>query len=171
MIFLLKHSNCTTVVLVMTLLKFWWKVLRNFSLEMKDLMKWPIIPLPPQKVSLLCVILRTSLTKKSWITTRVVSDNISGSTPVLYLLHGVKLWFKSIFRSQFTILRVRLLQASASMLWQLCHNASDYNFIENSEFTWKWVATPIWSYSIVFNENSIGTVIAALILTLGVDGP
>ena len=33
------------------------------------------------------------------------------------------------------------------------------------------VATPIWSDSIVFNENRIASVIAALTLTLSVNGP
>ena len=32
------------------------------------------------------------------------------------------------------------------------------------------VATPFWSNSIVFNEISIATVVAALTLTLGVNG-
>ena len=35
----------------------------------------------------------------------------------------------------------------------------------------KKVATPFWSDSIVFNENRIASIIAALMLTLGVNGP
>ena len=43
--------------------------------------------------------------------------------------------------------------------------------IENISVTWKWVAIPFWSTSIVFNENRITSVIAELRLTLGVNRP
>ena len=40
-------------------------------------------------------------------------------------------------------LRVGLHQASASMLRQLCDDASDTVLIENNGAAWEWVATPI----------------------------
>ena len=50
-------------------------------------------------------------------------------------------------------LRVRayLHQVSASMLRQLRDDSSDSVLIANNEVAWKWVATLIWSDSIVFN--------------------
>ena len=45
---------------------------------------------------------------------------------------------------------------------QLCNDASNSVPIENNGVTWKWVVTLSWSGSIVFNENSIARVIAAL---------
>ena len=68
-------------------------------------------------------------------------------------------------------LRARLHQESASKLRQLCDDACDSVFIENSGVARKWVATPFWSDSIVFNENRIASVIAAFTLTLGINGP
>ena len=75
-----------------------------------------------------------------------------------------------VYIKQWSI-RVRLHQASASMLRQLCDDACNFVFIENSGVAQKWVATPFWSDSIVFNENRIASVITALMLTLGVNGP
>ena len=57
------------------------------------------------------------------------------------------------------------------MLRQLSNDASNIVLIENNGATRKWVVTPIWSNYIVFNENSIASVIAALMLTLGINGP
>ena len=57
------------------------------------------------------------------------------------------------------------------MLRQLCDEACNSVFIENSGVAQKWVATPFWSDSIVFNENRITSLIAALTLTLGINGP
>ena len=54
---------------------------------------------------------------------------------------------------------------------QLWDDTTDTVLIEYNGVTRKWVAIPIWSNSIVFNENSIASIIAALSLTLGVDGP
>ena len=68
-------------------------------------------------------------------------------------------------------LRDHIHQASVSMLQQLCDDASDTVLIENNGVTQKWVATPIWSDSTVFDENIIASVIAELSLTLGVNGP
>ena len=52
---------------------------------------------------------------------------------------------------------------------------SDTAVIEHNGVTPKWVPTPFcnpfWSDSIVFNQSSIASVIAALMLTLGVNGP
>ena len=48
------------------------------------------------------------------------------------------------------------------MLQQLCYDASDTVLIENNGVARKWVATPFWSYSIVFNENTIASIIAEL---------
>ena len=50
-------------------------------------------------------------------------------------------------------------------------NAYDSVLIENSGVPWKWVANPFWRDSIVFNENRITSVIAALTLTLSINGP
>ena len=68
-------------------------------------------------------------------------------------------------------LRAHIHQVSASMLQQLCDDATDTVLIENNGVAQKWVATPIWSDSIVFYENIIASVIAELSLTLGVNGP
>ena len=46
---------------------------------------------------------------------------------------------------------------------QRCNEASDTALIENNGVTPKWVATPFWSDSIVFNENSITSIIAELL--------
>ena len=67
--------------------------------------------------------------------------------------------------------RVRLHQASASRLRPLCDDASDSVLIEINGDTWKWVANPFWSDSTVVNENRIASIIVALTLTLGVNGP
>ena len=58
--------------------------------------------------------------------------------------------------------RARLHQASESMLQQLCDDASNTVLTENNGVAWRWVATPFWSDSIVFNENSIASIIAEL---------
>ena len=54
---------------------------------------------------------------------------------------------------------------------QRCDDACDSALIENSGVAWKWVANPFWSDSIVFNESRISSVITALTLTLGLNGP
>ena len=63
-----------------------------------------------------------------------------------------------------------LHQTSASMLRQLYDDASDTAFIENNGVASKWVATSLWSDSIVSNESNIAGVILELMLTLGVNG-
>ena len=68
-------------------------------------------------------------------------------------------------------LRVRFHQVSVSMLQQLCDDASDTVLIENNP---EWGCNPSSSDSNVFNEKSIASIIAvlaALMLTLGVNGP
>ena len=57
-------------------------------------------------------------------------------------------------------LRARLHQVSASMLPQLCDDTSDTVLIENSEVTPEGDCNPFLSDSIIFNENSIASVIA-----------
>ena len=59
-------------------------------------------------------------------------------------------------------LRVRLHQALESMLRQLCDGTSNTVLIENNGVAGKWIATPFLSNSIVFIENSITSLIAAL---------
>ena len=54
---------------------------------------------------------------------------------------------------------------------QRCDDACDFVLIENSGVASKWVANLFWSDFIVFNENRIASIIAALTLTLGVNGP
>ena len=49
-----------------------------------------------------------------------------------------------------------------------CNNTSNSALIENNAITPKWVATQFLSDSIVFNQNSIASVIAMLSLTLDV---
>ena len=68
-------------------------------------------------------------------------------------------------------LTASLHQASASMLRQLCDDASDTVLIENNRVLSEQGCNPISSDSIVFNENSIASIVAALTLTLGVNGP
>ena len=58
---------------------------------------------------------------------------------------------------------------SVSTLRQLCNDAT--GLIENNGAARKWVASLFWSDSIVFKENSIPSVIAALTLMLGVNRP
>ena len=60
---------------------------------------------------------------------------------------------------------------SASTLRQRYDDACDSVLLENSAVAWKWVATPFCSDTIVFNGNRIASIIAALTLTLGVNGP
>ena len=57
------------------------------------------------------------------------------------------------------------------MLQQLCDDTSDTVVIENNGVTPEWGCNPFSCDSIIFNENSITSVIAALTLMLGVDGP
>ena len=64
------------------------------------------------------------------------------------------------------------------MLGKLCHDANNIVLIENNGVTPEWGCNPFLSYSIVFNENGIASVIAellqfvtALTLILGVNGP
>ena len=65
------------------------------------------------------------------------------------------------------LLRARLYRASESKAATV--------LIEDNGVTKKWVATPIGSDSIAFNENSITSIIAELLkllsLTIGVNGP
>ena len=42
---------------------------------------------------------------------------------------------------------------------QLCDDTRDTVLIENNGVTQKWVATPFWSDSIVFHENTIASII------------
>ena len=60
------------------------------------------------------------------------------------------------------ILGARLHQASVLILRQLCNDTSDSVLIEINGLTQIWVATPFWSNSIDFNENSIPSIIAEL---------
>ena len=53
---------------------------------------------------------------------------------------------------------------------QYCDDARDPVLIESNGVIRKWVATPFWSNSIVFNESSIASVIAVLTLALSVNG-
>ena len=57
--------------------------------------------------------------------------------------------------------KARLHQASGTTLQQL-DDASNTVPIENNGIAWKWVVIPFWSYSIVFSENNIAGIIAAL---------
>ena len=69
-------------------------------------------------------------------------------------------------------LRVCLHQASASMLWQLCDDASHTVLIEINGLTPERGCSLFSSDYIVFNENSITSrVVAGFTLTLGVKGP
>ena len=62
-----------------------------------------------------------------------------------------KIQFRDVLRSVYT-----------KCQHQLCGDASDTALIENNEVTLKCLATPIWSDSVVFNENSIASVITEL---------
>ena len=52
-----------------------------------------------------------------------------------------------------------------------CDDACDCVLIENNRVASEWVCNPFSSDSTVFNENRIASVIAALTLVLGVNGP
>ena len=53
------------------------------------------------------------------------------------------------------VIRVRLQQASASTLRQLCNDASDTILIENNGVTPEWSCNSFSSDTIIFNENRI----------------
>ena len=57
------------------------------------------------------------------------------------------------------------------MLPQLCNDASTTVLIENNRVLSELGCNPFSSDPIVFNENSIAGIVAALTLTLGVNGP
>ena len=57
------------------------------------------------------------------------------------------------------------------MLQQLCHEASDTAVIENNGVIPELDCNPFSSDPVVFNENSIDSVIAEFTLRLGVNGP
>ena len=59
-------------------------------------------------------------------------------------------------------IRARLHLASESKLQQLCDNTSNIALIENNRVVSDWVCNPFSSDSIVFNENSIASVITVL---------
>ena len=67
-------------------------------------------------------------------------------------------------------LRAHLHWASASIQRQRCNDASNTYLIENSGAP-EWGCNPIWSESIVFNERNVDSILAALTLTLNVNGP
>ena len=67
--------------------------------------------------------------------------------------------------------RAYLHQASASTLRQLCDGISDTVLIENNGVTPEWGCNPFWMDCIVFNQSSIASVIAVLMLTLSVNEP
>ena len=54
---------------------------------------------------------------------------------------------------------------------QRCDDAFDSVLIENNRVAPDWSCNPFSSDSNVFNENRISSIIAALTLTLGVNGP
>ena len=66
--------------------------------------------------------------------------------------------------------RARLHQASASTLRQLSDDACDFVLIENNGVAPEWGCNLFSSNSTDFNENRIARVVAALMLTLGVNG-
>ena len=53
-----------------------------------------------------------------------------------------------------------LHRVSVSTLRPLCDDASYSVLIENNGVTEKWIATILWSNTIVFNENIIASVMA-----------
>ena len=57
-------------------------------------------------------------------------------------------------------LKTRLHKASESTLRQLCDDASDTVLVEHNGVTLDWGCNPFSSNSIVFNENSIASVVA-----------
>ena len=76
---------------------------------------------------------------------------------------GVTQLISLLGRFKYTLrVSARLHWASASILWQCYDDASNTALIENNGVTQKWVSTPFWGDSIVFNENSIANVTAAL---------
>ena len=84
---------------------------------------------------------------------------------------SVSAFSSSFYHCDLEILRAHLYQASVSTLRQLCDDASDTVLMQNNGVARKWVVALFRSDSIVFNENSITSVIAALMLTLGVNEP
>ena len=83
---------------------------------------------------------------------------------------GTTLWMEMITHTlQFfwisyhtVFLRFHIHRASASTLRQLCDDASNTVLIENNGVIQKWVSTPIWGNSIIFNENRITNLIEEL---------
>ena len=66
-----------------------------------------------------------------------------------------------VFFLNFT-LRTRSHQVSVSTLRQLCNDARGPVLIENNTVVSEWGCNPFWCNCIVFNHNSITSVIAAL---------
>ena len=60
-------------------------------------------------------------------------------------------------------LKARLHQTSQSTLRQLCDDASDTVLVEHNGVTLEWGCNPFLSDSIVFNDNSIASVIPELL--------
>ena len=74
-----------------------------------------------------------------------------------------------IFPDSFT-LKAYLPRTSVSTLRQLCDDVSDTALIQNNGIAPDWGCNRFLSDSIVFNENRIASFIAALTLTLSVNG-
>ena len=54
---------------------------------------------------------------------------------------------------------------------QCCNDASDTALIEDNEITAEWSGNPFSMDSVVFNESSIASIVAALTLMFSVNGP
>ena len=74
-------------------------------------------------------------------------------------------------RSVLILFGALLDQASASMLQQLWDDVSDSLLIENNGVASEWGCNPFWSNCIVFNQTSMASVIAALMLILSLEDP
>ena len=70
-----------------------------------------------------------------------------------------KVKYNLYFLGTFSLLRPRLHQASALTLRQLYDDARDTVLVAINSVVQKWVATPFWNDSIVFNENRITRII------------
>ena len=72
----------------------------------------------------------------------------------------IKRWWSDLLTNG--LLRARSRWAPESTLWQLCDDASNTVLIETNGVTPEWGCNPFLSNSIVFNENSITSVIKEL---------
>ena len=132
--------------------KLWWKVRMNVYYWFKACLHWQRPGPIPRSI-------------EKWLY-RIVWRCSHCSEALMPLGTAAIYWYLSRYQS-----RSLLGPVYTKRQRQRHDDACDSVLIENSGVTWKWVANPFWSESIVFNEKRIASIITLLMLTLGVNGP